>query len=303
MLFRSAHYELDGSLADTSGHYRHGRTVRGEVTYSAGTVGGSADFSGEAQASFGDTGAFDRSDAFSIALWTRTSGIREMAALEKVDASNDRRGYEIAFDESVAIGDLKRGANLYVNLIHRWPDESIQIKTKERLVQRDWYQITINYDGSGKASGLRLYVNGKPREVEVVQDNLTGSIRNSSALEIGSKESGKPYKGQIDDLRLYNRQLTASEIEQLAVHEPARATMFLATGKRSRDQRDRLREYFLTYGAAEPFRQLHAEITRLKEQKESLEKSIPTAMVMVEMKEPRETYVLEIGRASCRERV
>ncbi len=48
--------------------------------------------------------------------------------------------------------------------------------------------LVLNYDGSGKAAGVRLFLDGKPLEVEVLQDRLTGSIRNSSQLEIGNKE-------------------------------------------------------------------------------------------------------------------
>ena len=36
-----AHYELDGSVSDTSGHYHHG-SVNGKISYSEGRVGRSA---------------------------------------------------------------------------------------------------------------------------------------------------------------------------------------------------------------------------------------------------------------------
>ncbi len=45
-------------------------------------------------------------------------------------------GYELTFDGSVPVGDLKRGSHLYVRLVSRSPDDSlqgIQVKTKTRI--------------------------------------------------------------------------------------------------------------------------------------------------------------------------
>ena len=94
----------------------------------------------------------------------------------------------------------------------------------------------MTYDGSGKAAGLRLFVDGKQADVEVVRDTLTGSIKTDAPLRLGSKALGKPFIGQIDDLRLYNRALTPEQIEQLALHYAVRVVLSGVTGKRSRDE-------------------------------------------------------------------
>src|SRR5262249_53172821 len=201
------------------------------------------------------------------------------------------RGYELSFDESIPIGDLKRGAHLIFSLVHHGSDEALRIQTKERLVQGTWSHIALVYDGSGKASGLKLYVDGKPHESEVLRDSLSGSIQTPSPLQIGNKKTGNPYKGQMDDLRIYNRRLAAAEIENLAVHQPVRSILFNG-GKRSKDQNDRLREYFLTYDAPEPFCKHYADLKRLTREKAQLDKIVPTTMVMQEMEKPRETFVL-----------
>ena len=64
-----AHYELDGSFSDISGRYQHGRTVTGEPTFDVGQVGRAASFDGDTEVSFGNVGAFDRDDPFSLAVW------------------------------------------------------------------------------------------------------------------------------------------------------------------------------------------------------------------------------------------
>jgi len=290
-----AHYELDGSLADTSGNYRHARIVRGEVTYSSGQVFRSVDFSGETHVELGPVAAFERTDPFTLALWLRTGAPREMAVLQKLAGSDGRRGLELAFDHSINVGDLKRGAYLYFRLIHRWPEQAIEIRTKGRLLQSTWHHVAFAYDGSGKASGLTLFLNGKREPFEVLRDNLAGSVQNLSPLEVGNKNNGLPYKGQLDDVRIYKRPLDPAEVETLALHLPIRAILSEAAGKRSKDQRDKLREYFLTYDAPEHHRQTYAALKSLKAQKERLDKAIPSSMVMEELKKPRDTFVLIRG--------
>ncbi|MBI3698569.1 MAG: DUF1549 domain-containing protein, partial [Acidobacteria bacterium] len=292
----AAHYEMDGHLADTSGHYLHAKVARGTPGFTNGSVGRAADFDGETHVQLGDTGS-PEGDRFSLAVWLRPTGKLEMTALQKLDPQ-DRRGYEISFDEFEKVPDLKRGAHLYVRLIHQWPDDRIEIRTRERLIQSEWRQVTFTWDGSGKAAGLKLYFDGKLADVEVLRDRLSSPIANSSPIEIGDNSVRNRYKGQMDDLRVYHRLLRAAEIEHLAVHEPIRALLAAGPAKSSREQKERkekLREYFLTYDAPEPLRKLHAELKNLKAGKEDLDKVIPTVMVMEEMKKPRETFVLGRG--------
>jgi hypothetical protein len=210
------------------------------------------------------------------------------------NGGSERRGYEIAFSDAPAIGDLKRGHYLHVRLIHRWPDDAIDIKTRDRMILRDWYHIAVNYDGSGKASGLKLFLNGKQTEVEIVRDSLTGSIRTEGPLETGNKAEGRPYKGQLDDVRIYGRELAPAEIEVLAIHHPVRSILE-DTGKRSKEQSSRLRDYFLKYDAPENYRALYAELNQLKKRKAELDKQIPTTMVMAELEKPRGTFILGRG--------
>jgi hypothetical protein len=51
------------------------------------------------------------------------------------------------------------------------------------------------YDGSAKAAGVKLYINGKARPFDVVSDRLAGSILTARPLEIGNKNLGNAYKG------------------------------------------------------------------------------------------------------------
>ncbi len=289
-----AHYEMDNHLADTSGGYAHGQAVRGDVTFSEGMVGKSATLSGETQVSFGDAGRIDARKPFTLALWVKYSTVRETPLLQKVQDAKSRRGFELLMSEAVTIPDLKRGAHVVFRLTHQWPDNAIEIRTRDRIVQGQWTHLAIVSDGSGKAGGLRLFVDGKTAPVEITRDGLTGSIENAGALSIGDKALGLPYKGQLDDLRLYGRALDEGEPLLLAREYPVRSIL-TTIGKRSKDQNNRVRDYYLTHAAPQSWRDRYAETRVLKAEKVRLDKTIPNTMVMAEMDEPRMTHVLGRG--------
>ena len=217
-----------------------------------------------------------------------------------------------------------------LRLANRWPDDAIEIQTKERLEVNRPHHLLIDYDGTGKASGFKLYVDGKPVEAEVLKDQLTGNFRTSAPLAIGDKNLGTPFEGRLDDLRIYNRGLGDSEADDLATRQPARSLLTALEGrpgtgfaalqpeKPAEDvqigeedkaetkegqekelestRQTRLTEYFLKYAAPEKERQLYAHLKDLREEDDKLEEAIPTVMIMAEMKKPRETFVLGRGQ-------
>jgi hypothetical protein len=324
-----ASYELDGQLTDTSGSNQDGKVIKGQVTYNPGMVRESVEFDGETQVDFGNTGVLDGAGGFSLGFWLNPKeiaiGTKGAGILQKLEDAKDRRGFELALGDVLKLPGLKRGADVWVRLIHRWPDNAIQIRSKEPLVLETWHALMVTYDGSGKASGIKLYVDGKPQELEATQDNLTGTLQTSNPLQIGNKKLGRPYKGQLDDLRIYNRPLPAAEIENLAVHEPIRAILTEVAGKpfqwvdilkqdEKKDEEDqteagkkskeekvlkerraKLTEYFLTYDAPQAIREAYTDLKSLKARKGELEETIPTTMVMRELEKPRDTLVLGRG--------
>jgi hypothetical protein len=76
-----------------------------------------------------------------------------------------------------------------------------------RLVTNTWKHLATTYDGSRQ----RLYVNG----VEVSNRAQTGQMLVSSgSVRIGGNSVwGEFFKGRIDEVRIYNRALTASAIQ------------------------------------------------------------------------------------------
>ncbi|HKQ73858.1 MAG TPA: DUF1553 domain-containing protein [Blastocatellia bacterium] len=297
----TTHYELDGSLADSSGRYRHGRTLNGDPTFGPGMVSRAVSLDGQTMLSFGSAGAFDTGEQFTFAFWMRP-GLGKLGnfAFQKIADENTRRGYELIFEKTHLIDIQRWGAPLTIRLVSNWPDNAIVVRTKEAFNTREWRHLACVYDGSGKAAGLKVFLNGKPAEVVVLKDSLDGPIKTNAELIIGNKQTGRAYSGELDDLRFYSRALGEREIEDLGVHYPIHTILSGVSGKRTKEESDRLREYFLTRIAPETLRRQYAELKDLRKRKQALDKSILNTMVMMELGKPRDTFVL--GRGDYRNR-
>jgi hypothetical protein len=80
-----------------------------------------------------------------------------------------------------------------------------------------WIHWSVTWDGSSSSSGIRIYKNGVEMTYSVNQD---GSVSRSSdtgnAFTIGRAINGSNLvSGVVDDVRVWNRALSASEIRQL----------------------------------------------------------------------------------------
>ena len=289
------HYELDGNFSDISGRYRHGRTVLGEPTFGAGQVGRAVSFDGDTEVSFGNVGRFDRGDAFTLAVWLKGQGNLPVSVFQKIDNGDGRHGFEWMLSDIALVGIQRWAARLSVRIAGDSPDQAIEIRTRERLRFGDWYHVALTYDGSGKAAGLGLYLNGVRLDTDVARDALSGTCASDAPLRVGSKALGRPFVGQLDDLRLYNRALTPQQVEDLAIHHPMRVILSGVTGKPTKDEADRTRTYFLTHAAPDTLRTSYRELKALQSQKDDLVKQIPTTMIMAEMKKPRDTFILARG--------
>jgi hypothetical protein len=324
----ATHYAFDGDLSDDVSH-QDAKLVRGEIVYDDGSTGKAAEFRGETEVNFGQTGDLDAANPFAIAEWVNLYEQRGQV-LQKRDASEHWAGYELSFDDVAFTGKHMRNLRVILRLAASWPDNAIEVRTKNRLLMDDSHHFLVNYDGSGKAAGIKIFIDGKPWETEATKDALHGSIHTSAPLEIGNKSIGGAFRGQINDLRIYTRPLKDAEVEDLAVHFPARVLLTKIAGTPAKEigklqpdkppkeadigelekaeskeqkqkrieneQQARLSEYFLKHDAPENYRQLYSQLVEVRKEREKLEKAITTTMVMTEQSKPRDTFVLGRGQ-------
>jgi hypothetical protein len=80
-----------------------------------------------------------------------------------------------------------------------------------------WHLVAATYDGSGKAAGVHLYVDGVGVAATTVLDSLSGSILNSAPVTIGAEPDGSDgFDGNMNDVAVFGTALTPAQILQLA---------------------------------------------------------------------------------------
>jgi len=272
-----AHYEFDGSFADSSGRYLHARSAGNEPGFIGGFVGKAVSLNVEDRLAF-PARLLDFTKPFTLAFHIRPTHERTFRWFEKPDA-----GIEMSSEGSRYVPYYKRGAPVHLVL------GGVKLKTREPVLFAAWNHVTLMYLGSGGAAGFRLFLNGKASALEVLAEGKLPAMNGADPLAI------RDLQGQLDDLRFYSRVLEPAEIDSLALHLPAARTVEIELAKRSRDEKDRLRAYFLAHWAQEPYRSQYAELKKMETLREFLANTVPTSMVMAEAEKPRDTFLLGRG--------
>jgi len=270
-----AHYSLDDEL--TAG------AKVGAVSVVDGMIDSAAKFEGDACISIAEGPDFDYDDAFSFGAWIRPEAAG--CVVSKMDDARQMCGYDVTLRKGKAV----------VNLVHHWNRDAIQVSTALSLPMRKWQHLMFCYDGSATAAGVKIYIDGQSQSVDVAQDTLTGTIRNQQPLRIGRRQTSASYKGLIDDVRFYNRRLSTEEVYRLASQQLVRGLVTKPSGKRSDEQQQMLRTWFLRHHAEERFVKPTAELEKLRSEQSRLSKRVATTMVMQEADKPRPAFVLRRG--------
>jgi len=242
---------------------------------------------------------FERNDPFALSLWIRIDrkGASGPLLTRSGGVFNGNRGYEIL---------LRRDGTLSAALHHVFPDNSIEIESIEPLTPGRWQHLALTYDGSSRARGLRLFFDGQLAKPHIVVDHLQRSIVRSGdekkenwednpPLRIGRRHDETLQDVSVDELRVYNRPLTAFDVAVLAgAEDPIGSVARIPEARRSNAQRAALAEYY-TVRVAPKFSALLKELTTLRGKENEILTALPEVMAMRELPAPRPTFVLARG--------
>jgi hypothetical protein len=235
-------------------------------------------------------GNFSRSDPFTVALWMKTPDVKSRAVVFHrsrawTDAAS--RGYELLIEDG----------RLSAALIHFWPGNAIRVQCRKPLPIDRWTHVAIRYDGSSRAAGLNIFVDGIRAETDVVRDHLYKNITGggSDHITIGERFRDRGFtKGCVDEFQVFSRQLSTLEIAELAGQPSLQTLLAASVEDLNAVQLSQLREY---YFAAHHLAQsdLESQLSQLRKQLDEVLDQVPEIMVMREMSERRPTHVLNRG--------
>ena len=240
----------------------------------------------EAIVEVAEAGDFEKDQAFSYGAWIRLGKNNQTGAIvARMDDTNDYRGWDLWLE----------GNRVGAHIIHKWDEDALKVVCKNQLKAGQWHHVMLTYDGSGKAAGVKIYIDRAPQEVNVARDQLKSSIRTTVPLKIGQRHTQSPLLAlSIQDLRLYDRAVSPIEVDQIAKTTRAAWLAGKPAEKRTDPERNELFDWWLSSLDA-PYQELAGQLAPLEAEQTAIRSRGTVAHVMQERSADAMAYVLFRG--------
>ncbi|MEQ9289750.1 MAG: DUF1553 domain-containing protein [Cyclobacteriaceae bacterium] len=299
-------FELNGNLKNSINLAEKGKMDRPyskkEVPdYVDGHEGEGLLMNGENWFEMEDLGIFQRKDPFSIGLWVNVpDDLKEGVIFHKNKGTmlHAYRGYHLYLKDN----------KLELMLSHTWPDNAIMERTIVEIPKDEWVHVMLTYDGSSKAAGVKIYMNGSELETEVVIDNLYKDIiffdyedqiypePIEPGLHVAGRWRGIGLKnGRVDDVLVYGKELTGIEVLQIADPDSLKNILSRSSKELSSAQKNLLENYYLAVESS-AVRESKKQLIQMRDKLFARQEEVQEIMVMKEMEVPRQAYILERGQ-------
>jgi len=171
-----------------------------------------------------------------------------------------------------------------------------------------WRHVFFTYDGSGKASGVKIYINGAQAATRVVADMLgEATIRTQAPMQLGLRypEANPARETRYQDIRLYGRALSPEEAARLPFEDYAAEVTGKPLSEWNADEFHAVSDYYFDR-VDQAAKAIHREMSQLDARLQQLAKggdltgvswekpSIPYAHVLV-----RGVYSARLERVSA----
>ncbi len=279
-----AHLALDETLVDLADSKRK-VAIKGKTLWEPGKFGKAFKCDATNWVDAGQLGDFDQKDSFSYGCWIKPKGNANGVPIGRMNNGNSFRGYDL----------YCTNGGVAVHIINTWPTNAIKVNTKNKLKKDAWQHVFVTYDGSSKASGVKIYFDGKPQEWTIEQDRLFATIRTKTPFYLGRRSSSSGFNGLIDDVYVFDRALSESEVQALAGADPIAPLLAMKSDERSPEQVALLRSVYLTNHDKE-WQKVSKQVRDLKAEIAESEKPISTVMVMQDVPKMRQTFILDRGQ-------
>lgn len=148
---------------------------------------------------------FDRLDPFTFNVWLKSVNANNNQIINNEDGGY--KGYSLS---------ISTNGSIFFSVRHQVSINYAAILTNSQVPANTWINITATYDGSSNANGLKVYFNAILQSSTIQGNNLTSSTISSVTTYIGYRRPSTqgPFNGNIPNVSIYNRALSASEVLQ-----------------------------------------------------------------------------------------
>ena len=231
-------------------------------------------FRKDATLELGDVGNFRTKQPFSVSAWVRapkSDAIVTLAA--RMDDARGSRGWSL----------YQMGGTVGFYLVADWPNDALEVVTAKPAAKPDvWQHVLVSYDGSGKASGVRLFVDGQAIETKAKLNKLRSDVRAETPTRLGQRSQSQVFEnGSLQDVRFFGRALADHEAMLLA--KVPKLRRYLA-GKPDERQKGLLLEHYLLTRRAD-FREAGEKLARLTAEQKAIRDRSPITHIQEERKD------------------
>ena len=256
----------------------------------AGKVGGGVTLTGEDGYTFPGVGHFGRSDPFTLAVWLKPADHADRAVVlhhSKAPIDAGSRGYELL---------LERGRVAF-GLCHFWPGDALKVVSRAVVPVGAWTHVAVTHDGSGTAAGVRVFLDGRSADLEVVRDCLRRDVTypdGEPPLALGHRFRDRGFKGgTVDELRVFDRAVTPLEAADLAAPGAFARAWHTPADKLAPADRAGLAAFY--EATVRPGPGVDAELRAARRNLQAAVEAVPEVMAMRDLPAPRPAFVLVRG--------
>lgn len=278
------------SCHDSSGIGGQGRIEVGDELSSApqpvtALVGRGYEFRGSGLIDCGPLSTVDLSRGISYGAWVKPTA-HGGVVLSCTDPQLSGRGFDLYLQAGVAM----------IHVADRWPTAAVKLTTQSQYTADRWLHVMVVCDNGQGPGGVRIYFNGviQPVSIDINAPPLS-TVASSAPLRIGSRANGEsPMHGTIDEVRIYNRRLSDSEVALVSQEAITRVARIPAS-ERTPDQHQVIADAFRRNVVDPATSDLRAQIAKYQDQWDRLRSGAPMVRVMADVAERRPTHVLIRG--------
>jgi mono/diheme cytochrome c family protein len=233
-----------------------------------------------------DAGDFDKDQSFSFGAWVFLPNKDTTGAIfARMDDQHDYRGWDL----------WVQGNRVGTHIIDRWPQDALKVVARDPLPAGRWNHVFITYDGSAKAKGVRVYVNGVEQRKSVEANSLKQTSRTTVPLKVGQRHSSSRLDGiLLQDLRIYGLTLAPEAVNKLAISGRIAYLAAKPSDQRTPAEKEELFAVWLP-SRDEPYRVASTKLTDLENEQKSIRSRGTIGYVMHEKAESPAAYVLYRG--------
>ncbi len=223
-----------------------------------------------------EVGAFEKDGARSYGCWVKLGkGFQGSAALfARMDDDDGYRGWDLCAQD----GEFTS------HLVHKWQNDAIKVSTTGKAWKPDtWQHVFVTYDGSGKAEGFKIFVDGKEAKLKIEANTLKSTTKTPTPLLVGARKKSLALAGaSLQDIRFYDRKLTPGEVRRMALQEKAKALIGKLPAERKPKEKDEL--FDVTADGDPEVAAANAKVSTLEAEQKAIKDRSNVAHVMEEKK-------------------